>query len=352
MSTKSSGFVAATYYSSAVKHFRTIQPVVYILGLAGVALFIVLLIREGAEQVGLAIARAGWGLLGLMLYHQVQTLTDAAGWLVLIPKKNRIRLSSSFFLHWIAASINDLLPTARVGGDIVLARVASMWGTPLRIATAAMIVDITIGVVTNVIFVLAGCILLVVVTGRTDLARPALVAVLTGTLAATGFYAVQRMGVFRWSATLASRLAKAPGSDLLVHSGETLDRTIRLVYARRRGVAGCYLFWVLSRIIASGEVWIALWALGFRSSFTTAMILESAALAIRGAAFLVPGAVGVQEGGYILLGNLLGIPGETALALSLVRRVRELGLGIPGLVAWQLVEAGRLLRHRRRANRV
>jgi hypothetical protein len=61
-----------------------------------------------------------------------------------------------------------------------------MWGTPLRIATAAMIVDITIGVVTNVIFVLAGCILLVVVTGRTDLARPALVAVLTGTLAATG----------------------------------------------------------------------------------------------------------------------------------------------------------------------
>ena len=52
---------------NAVKHFRTIQPVVYILGLAGVALFIVLLIREGAEQVGLAIARAGWGLLGLML---------------------------------------------------------------------------------------------------------------------------------------------------------------------------------------------------------------------------------------------------------------------------------------------
>ena len=109
-----------------MKHFRTIQPVFYILGLAGVGLFIVLLIREGAEQVGLAIARAGWGLVGLIVYHQVQTLTDAAGWLVLIPKKNRLRLSSSFFLHWIAASINDLLPTTRVGGDIVLARVASM----------------------------------------------------------------------------------------------------------------------------------------------------------------------------------------------------------------------------------
>jgi hypothetical protein len=72
------------------------------------------------------------------------------------------------------------------------------------------------------------------------------------------------------------------------------------------------------------------------------VILESARLAIRGAAFLVPGAVGVQEGGYILPGNLLGIPSEMALALSLVRRVRELALGIPGLIAWHLIEANRL----------
>jgi hypothetical protein len=74
------------------------------------------------------------------------------------------------------------------------------------------------------------------------------------------------------------------------------------------------------------------------------VILESAALAIRGAAFLVPGAVGVQEGGFILLGNLLGISGEIALAVSLLRRARELALGIPGLIAWQLLEAGRLWR--------
>lgn len=144
-----------------MKRFRRIEPIVYLLGLAGGALFIVLLIREGAQQVGLAIARAGWGLLAITLFHLVQTLSDAAGWLVLIPKQNRVSLTSSFFLHWLGESINNLLPSGRVGGDIVVARVAAMWGMPLRIATAAMVVDITIGIITKVIFIVISSILLV-----------------------------------------------------------------------------------------------------------------------------------------------------------------------------------------------
>jgi putative membrane protein len=325
-----------------VRNIKTIQPIIYLLGLAGVALLIALVVREGAGQVASAIAHAGWGLLVITLFHLLQTLSDSAGWLVLIPKESRIRLSHSFFLHWIGESINNLLPTARVGGDIVIVRIAAMWGMPLRTATAAIIVDLTIGIVTKVFYLVAACVLLVAATGRTDLVRPTFFAVVSGTLAVAGFYAVQRAGIFKWGAVLASRLAKSATWDTLVQGGESLDQAIRLLYARRYAVAGCCFFWVLSWLIASGEIWIALRALGLRSTFSTAVILESAALAIRGAAFLVPGAVGVQEGGYILLGNLLGISGDMALALSLLRRVREIALGVPGLIAWQFLEAGRL----------
>jgi putative membrane protein len=329
-----------------VKHLRTIKPAVYVLGLGGVALFIVLLIREGAGQVSLAITHAGWGLLGVTIYHLLQTLSDAAGWSVLVPKESRVPLSKSFFLNWIGESINNLLPTGRVGGDIVITRIAAIWGVPLRLATAVMIVDITIGLVTKVIYVVAAGVLLILRTGRTDLAQPTLSAVMAGILAAAGFYAVQRLGLFRWSATLASRLARSPGWESLIQGGKELDQTIAFVYAQRSGVGWCCFFWILSWFIASGEIWFALWALGLRSSFTAAVILESAALAIRGAAFLVPGAVGVQEGGYILLGNFLGIPGEIALALSLIRRMRELALGVPALISWQLMETTRLWRGR------
>ncbi|MBV8140985.1 MAG: flippase-like domain-containing protein [Verrucomicrobia bacterium] len=325
---------------------KNVQVIVSALGLAGIALLVFLLVHEGAGEVGLAIARVGWGLAVLALFHLFQTLSDSAGWLLLIPKTNRIRLISSFFLHWMGESINNLLPTARVGGDIVIARLAAMWGMPLKIATAAIVVDVTIGIVTKVFYLVTACLLLIVSTGRADLTRPAIVAVATGTLAVTGFYAVQRAGIFKWTAMLASRLAKSPVWASLVQGGEAVDQAIRLLYARRRGIAGCALFWITSWLIASGEIWIALRALGVRSSFVSAVILETASLTIRGAAFLVPGAIGVQEGGFILLGNLLGISGETALALSLLRRVRELATGVPGLIAWQLLEAGRVWRTR------
>jgi hypothetical protein len=67
----------------------------------------------------------------------------------------------------------------------------------------------------------------------------------------------------------------------------------------------------------------------------SALLLESLGQAVRTAAFVVPGALGVQEGGYLVLGTALGLTPQTALALSLAKRVREIVLGVPGLIAWQ-----------------
>src|SRR5206468_3657763 len=147
-----------------------------------------------------------------------------------------------------------------------------------------------------------------------------------------------------------SKLANADDWHSLVHSGHTLDEAIRSLYARRAGVFGCCAWTAASLIIGSGEIWIALHALNLQATFVNALILQSMVLTIRSAMFPVPGALGVQEGGYIVIGNLLGIPGDAAFALSLIARVRELVLGIPGLVAWQLIEARRLLRARLAAN--
>ena len=81
-------------------------------------------------------------------------------------------------------------------------------------------------------------------------------------------------------------------------------------------------------------------------SLIDSFILESLSSGVRGAAFMVPGALGAQEGGLVLFGALLGLPADLALAVSLTKRVRELALGLPGLAAWQWVEGRRLLARR------
>jgi hypothetical protein len=104
-------------------------------------------------------------------------------------------------------------------------------------------------------------------------------------------------------------------------------------------------------LIGTLEILIALALMGHPVGLTEAIILESLTNAIRGAAFVVPGGFGVQEGGLVLLGHLMGLAPETALALSLVKRVPDLVLGLPGLLAWHWLEVRRLLGADRRVRR-
>jgi len=319
----------------------------YLLGFAGAALFTFLLIREGAAQVGSAIAAAGWALLAVVAYHfLVPVFLDSLAWWVLFPRAERPRLRKIYWMRWIGESVSTLIPSAAVGGDIVRARLAAITGTPVATAAATVLVDLTLGVFTQAAFTILGVVLLVNATGQKKFVGPTIIGTIVGILAVGGFYFVQKRGMFGFLARMIAKLANSAEWQSLVHSGTTLDETVRSLYARRRAALACCGLTILSLILNSGEIYIALWALNLHATIANAIILQSMALTIRSVAFPVPGGIGVQESGYVLVGNLLGIPGETAFALSLIARVRELGFGIPGLITWQLIEGRRLLRSR------
>ena len=324
-----------------------IQITVWLLGLAGAALFTVLLIHQGFSKVGAAFAAAGWAIAAVVAYHfAVPVFLDALAWWVLFPKSDRLPLRKLLWMRWIGESVSTLVPSAAVGGDIVRARLAAINGASLPVAAGSVLVDITLGVFTQAAFTVLGLVLLVDVTGQKNFVRPTLVGTLVGVLGIAGFYFVQRLGMFRFLGLVVARLANSSEWQSLVQSGDTLDQTVRKLYARRSGVVGCCLWTIISLVLGSGEIWIALHALDLRATFINALILQSMVLTIRSAAFAVPGGLGVQEGGYLVVGNLLGIPGDAAFALSLIARVRELALGIPGLISWQIIESRRLWRAR------
>jgi putative membrane protein len=324
-----------------------IQITIWLLGLAGAGLFTVLLIRQGAPQVGAAFVSAGWAIAAIVIYHlAVPVFLDTIAWWLLFPNSDRLSLWQLFWMRWIGESVSTLVPSAAVGGDVVRARLAALHGASVPTAAASVLVDITLGVFVQIAFTLAGLALIVSVTGHEGFVRPTQIGALLGVIAIVGFYIVQRLGMFRFIGVIVSRLANSSDWHSLINSGQTLDRTIRTLYARRRGVIGCCVWTAASLVLGSGEIWIALHAIGLQATLINALIFQSVILAIRSAMFPVPGALGVQEGGYLVVGNLLGIPGDAAFALSLIARVRELILGIPGLITWQLFEARRLWRAR------
>ena len=114
----------------------------------------------------------------------------------------------------------------------------------------------------------------------------------------------------------------------------TSERLVALYRDPRRILLATALR-LASRIALTLEVWLAAQLMGFPITLWEALMLKSLTGALRGAAFVVPGGWGVQEGGYVVLGGLLGLSPEVMLAVSLATRARELLVSLPGLVAWQ-----------------
>src|SRR2546422_8225992 len=160
-----------------------IQLTIYLLGFGGAALFTLLLIRQGVASVGAAVAAAGWGIAAVAAFHLVPIFLDAIAWWVLFPKADRPSWQSLFWMRWIGEAISNLVPSAAVGGDIVRARLATITGTPMAAAAASVIVDVTLGVVTQIAFTLLGLVLLVHATGRSSLVGPTLIGALLGIVA-------------------------------------------------------------------------------------------------------------------------------------------------------------------------
>lgn len=310
--------------------------------LAGISLFTGLVAWQGAAEVGGALRTAGFGLVLVALYHLLPLVADALGWWWLLPRETRPGPLTIIFCRWQGESVNTLLPVMQIGGPVVRARLLMRRGVAGGIAGASVVVDVTLLVLTQIAFTILGILLLVTTLGGDDLVVPALTGVSVMAVCVGLFVFLQQRGLFGAIARPLAGFAGRNGLSGVAAGAETLDQHIRALYERGAALRGGFFFHLIGWLVGTGEVWLALHFLGHPVPLMTAMLLEALGQAVRAGAFVVPGALGVQEGAFLLLGRALGIPPETALALSLSKRCRELLLGIPGLVVWQLGEARNL----------
>lgn len=285
------------------------------------------------------LAGVGPGIALLCAWHLLPMLLDTLAWRTLLPPEPPLPLRRLLLMRWLGESVNALLPVLQVGGDLLRARLSARAGVPGGAAAAAIVVDLTLSVATLGLFLLASLPLALVRMDELPLGGPAAVLLGAGLAGLAGFIALQRTGgLARLLRALASRLG-SPAWRALASAADPFDAALARLYRDRRALWRSSVLALAAWVLGAGEVWLALTLLGYQPSLLDALLLECLVQAVRNAAFMVPGALGVQEAALLLAAPAFGLPAEAGFALALLRRLRELLLGLPGL-AWAWLRVG------------
>jgi putative membrane protein len=296
---------------------------------------------NGGAAIETAIASAGFGILWVVVAHFPQSLFSSLGWRAVVAAEHVPPASTFFGFRLIRESINALLPVGQVGGEFVNARLLAQRGVPLSSAGASLAVDKTLEIVSQIAFTLIGMGLLMLDPAHADMVHWIGAALAGAVLVIAAFIVAQRFGLFRLLEEGILKLARKQqwkGAEGLAG----LHNEIVALYKSPRRLVWGTLLHLISWMLGGVEIWAALHVLGMDVDARSALIIESLGQAFKSIGFAIPGALGVQEGGLILACSLIGVNAQSAIELSLLKRIRELTLGVPGLIAWQWIEGKRL----------
>lgn len=306
--------------------------------IAGLTIFVALMIYHGVGDIAAALAVAGAsGLALIAASHLIPLASEAIGWGFLFERDRRPGFRTLLWGRWIGEAVDTLLPVAQIGGNLVRIRLFMKLGLPATLVAASLVADTTLSVVTLIGLTLLGLVILTSYVAADGVATPIFLAMLVLGILIGGFYVAQQRGLFGILARVVQNFA-GPLDGALIDGANAIDKETLGIYARRKDVL-LSTFWLAAAwLLGTLEIWLALWLLGYPMGLVEAFIIEGLVQGIRASAFLVPAGLGIQEGGFLLVGTVLSLPADVALALALTRRVREFVFGIPGLLAWQWFE--------------
>jgi putative membrane protein len=305
------------------------------LGLAlGVAIVLWLVAHADVAALAAAFAHIGWGFAVIVAARALTIAVDCAAWRAVLPRAERPAVAAMLKLRWIAESINTTLPAAQIGGDVVRARLLQrLVAAPAR-GAASVAVDFVLSLFAQILFTLLGFVLLARLGGTASGWPIVLCAALAALFALLSWELLGRRRLLAVAIGAAARLRQQSLAAALQALGAALG-----LLAQSRGALLRALSWHAASFIGhAGELWLTLHLMGRPTGFAAATMLESLSLAARSAAFLIPSGWGAQEATLVALAAAAGLSPDAALAVGLVKRARELAVGLPGLAAWGLAE--------------
>ena len=300
------------------------------------------LILQTAEQLGLL------ALLIILLPTVGVYVLEAYGWhLTLGGYASQVGFARLFVVRMAGEVINVTTPTGYLGGEPVKAYLLKRYGVPLVEGMASVVTAKTVMTLAQVLFILVGIGLMFWVLGENEYH---LVAALVS-VGVLGFGVLllvlaQRYGMATGLLTL---LRKAHLHIRFLETREAqlleLDRTIQNFYTYRRrtfllATGTFFLGWMTESL----EVYAILYFLGGNVGILPSISIAALAVLIKGGTFFIPGSLGAQEGGYLLLLVGFGYDEVTGITFALIRRLREVVWIVLGLIFFAFLKWGEPIR--------
>lgn len=308
-----------------------------ILTVIGLAAALWLIGATGWQNVITGVSSIGaLGFLTLMGWTGVNLIILGAGWLAVAPGIPRSQLGTFAWARTTREAATDILPFSQFGGLVVGARTAIAGGIREPLVYASLIADQTTELAAQLVFTMFGVVMLALVLTDQTAAAGVLPLVLGGLALMAGI-----MALFAFAQRPVLKMAQGLAARLLPQSVATmaaLTTELDAIYGQRGRVIAAFLLHLLAWAFSAAGAWVALGFMGSDLPLVDVLTIEALIFTLRTVAFAIPGGIGVQEGAYLLIGPLFGLSPSAALALSLVKRARDIAVGVPGVLLWQAFE--------------
>ncbi len=295
-------------------------------------------IHDAARKLGPAT------LLVIMIPSLIMYVVEAYGWKVTLgPAAKAVPFWRLFAIRTAGEVVNMTTPTAYVGGEPLKAYLLKKHHVPMVEGLASVVIAKTTMTIAEVLFILLGIALALWTLGANGSSGQTIAAALLSVglllFGTAAFVFVQRRGLFTWILEMLRKMGLKIG---FLESREeklrSLDRTILDFYTHHRPVfyASTGLFF-LGWMAEALEVFVIIYYLGGPATAFSAISIGALSVFIKGGTFFIPGSLGAQDGGNLLLLKAFGYSDVTGITFALLRRFRELVWIVLGLLYLSLV---------------
>jgi putative membrane protein len=300
----------------------------------GLAMTVGAVLYVGADGLWRAVERVGVaGFAIFCLYNLLGFAPLGLAWWSVAPGSRASQWRVFAWGRLVREAAADVLPFSQLGGLVVGVRVVAQAGLSEALVIGSQIADLTTEMAAQLFYTLFGLAMLLAILSHATAARDLVwttgLAVLGGAALLAIFVALQGRGVDLIGA-IAGRWIKDTRER-----AEAIKATLAGIYADPRRVAVGVVLHAVGWIWSGAGVWLALRLMDVDVALWKVLTLESLIAAVKGVAFLTPGALGFQEGAYALIAPLFGLTGAETVAISLLRRAKDLVIGAPAVLAWQ-----------------